>query len=216
MTRIVRRQPTERRRRFVEEFLMRDNASAAAIAAGFAPRWARNQGNKLLRDPWVAQAIRHKLDARAERTRIAADRIVLELARIAFSDIARIAAWNEAEQRFQPRPLDTLSESDRAAIARIGGRRGEVKIQLHDKIRALDALGKYFKLWGKQADKFAPRVFGEAGARGGGGDAPNGDYTNAMQRRVRELVRERIRQVVTEDKLKEEAEWAAAWREKFG
>ena len=208
--------PNARQRRFIDEYLRTNDAPASAQAAGYSPSQAKKNAGRLLRTPSIAHALRAELDARAERTRIAADRIVLELARVAFSDMSRIADWDNPDGKVTMRPPGELSDADRAAIARVTRHGGHLNIELHDKIRALDALGKYFKLWGKHADKFAPRAFGEGGARGRGGDTPSGDYSNAMQARARAFFQQRIRQVVTEDKLREEAEWAKAWREKFG
>jgi phage terminase small subunit len=208
--------PTPRQQRFIDAYLRTNDAPSAARAAGYGPSTVRRNAAKLLKIPSVAAVLRAELDARAERTRIAADRIVLELARVAFSDMSRIADWDNPDGKVTMRPPGELSDADRAAIARVTRHGGHLNIELHDKIRALDALGKYFKLWGKHADKFAPRAFGEGGARGRGGDTPSGDYSNAMQARARAFFQQRIRQVVTEDKLREEAEWAKAWRERFG
>ncbi len=152
--------------------------------------------------------LRAELDARAERTRIAADRIVLELARVAFSDIARIADWRE-DTGWRLRPPDELGDADRAAIARVRLRERDVQIVLHDKIRALDTLGKYFKLWGKHADKFPPRP--------GIGEDPA-----TLRNRARAALATQARALLDAKdaerarKLAEEEEWAAAWRAAFG
>jgi phage terminase small subunit len=148
--------PNARQRRFIDEYLRTSDAPASAIAAGYSKSQAKKNAGRLLRAPSVAHVLRAELDARAERTRIAADRIVLELARVAFSDIGRVAEWRDGAG-WGLRPFDELSDADRAAIARVRLRDGDVQVQLHDKIRALDALGKYFKLWGKHADKLPPR-----------------------------------------------------------
>jgi phage terminase small subunit len=210
------RAPNLRQRRFIEEYLRSDNPRAAAQAAGYAPTTVKQNAAVLLRRPSVAAVVRRELDARAERTRIAADRIVLELARVAFSDIGRIADWSEGAG-LTVRALADLSDGDRAAVARVTRHGGHVTIVLHDKIRALDALGKYFKLWGKHADRFPPRL-GE-----GGGLAANGDYTNEQQAAARRVLRQRIEAIVADRgtagrdaKLREEADWAAAWRAAFG
>jgi phage terminase small subunit len=210
--------PSRKQRVFIDEFLRTDDAAAAARAAGYAPSTARKNAAALLRRPSVAAVVRRELDARAERTRIAADRIVLELARVAFSDIGRIADWSE-EKGWRLRPPDALSDADRAAIARITRHGGHVYIGLHDKIRALDTLGKYFKLWGRHADAFGPRD--------GGGEAANGDYSNEQQLRARQALKARIEAMLNEEaeeaeraelalRAREEEEWAAVWRAAFG
>jgi phage terminase small subunit len=212
------RAPNLRQQRFIEEFLRTDNPREAARLAGYAPTTVKQNAANLLRRPSVAAVLRHELDARAERTRIAADRIVLELARVAFSDITRIAEWSE-DKGWRLRPPGELSEADSAAIARITRHGGHVYIGLHDKIRALDTLGKYFKLWGKHA---AP-----VGAPVGGGEAATGDYRDEQAFRARAALKARIEAMLAEEaaaaaraeqavRLREEADWEAGWRAAFG
>jgi phage terminase small subunit len=205
------RKPTARQRRFVEEYLLRDDARAAAIAAGYSPDSADQRGRCLLRVPWVADAIRHKLDARAERTRIDADRVVEELARIAFSDLGRMVEWGP--EGLVPRPPSQLAAADRAAIARIARRGDTMQIVLHDKIRALDALGKYFKLWGRHAEKF-----------GRAGDVPYGaNIRDEPQAQARARLQVRIEAIIGEREAgerdlqrREEEAWAREWARAFG
>ncbi len=75
---------TPRQGRFVEEYLIDLNATQAARRAGYSERWAGDRGWKLLRDPEVAAAIEKAQAARAERTRVSADKVVKELAKVAF------------------------------------------------------------------------------------------------------------------------------------
>jgi phage terminase small subunit len=204
------RPPNIRQRRFIAEYLLGGDPRAAAVAAGYAPSTAKRNASVLLRRPSVAAMVRRELDARAERTRIAADRIVLELARVAFSDISRIADWGEGGG-LVVRPLAELSEGDRAAVARITRHGGHVSIALHDKIRALDALGKYFKLWGKHADTLGPPAV-----------APGGNLRAAALERARAALKANVERIIAERdhgereaKQREEADWAAAWRAAF-
>jgi phage terminase small subunit len=205
--------PSIKQRRFIEEYLRSNDPRAAALAAGYAPSTVRNNACQLLRRPSVAAVVRRELDARAERTRIAADRIVLELARVAFSDISRIAAWG-ADGGLVVRELAELSDGDRAAVARITRHGGHVSIALHDKIRALDTLGKYFKLWGKHAEALGPPAVTAT---------PGGDLRAAALERARAALRQRVETIVAERddgdraaRLREEADWAAAWKDYFG
>jgi phage terminase small subunit len=202
--------PSIKQRRFIEEYLRSSDPRAAALAAGYAPSTVRNNACQLLRRPSVAAVVRRELDARAERTRIAADRIVLELARVAFSDMSRIADWGEGGG-LVVRPLAELSDADRAAVARITRHGGHVSIALHDKIRALDTLGKYFKLWGKHAEALGPPAV-----------APGTDLRAAALIEARAALRQRVEAIVAARpaehavRLREEEEWAAAWRKAFG
>jgi len=68
-----------RREAFVQGLFTARSASAAAIAAGYAPRSARNRASRLLRDP----AVMARLAAlRAERQTLAGASADLEVARL--------------------------------------------------------------------------------------------------------------------------------------
>ena len=116
-------------------------------------------GCYLMKQPPVARAIRDAMTARAERTRIDADRIVLELARMAFSDLGHIADWGPDGVTLKP--SNALAEADRAAIAEVSAQTGKagggrVHIRLQNKQRALDSLARHFALYGRNAGLVAP------------------------------------------------------------
>jgi phage terminase small subunit len=92
---------TEKRRRFVEEYLKDLNGTQAAIRAGYAPGSAKVEGSRLLADANVRQAIQDASRIRAQRVAdrhdVTVDRVVLELAKIGFSDIRKVVEWSGAE-----------------------------------------------------------------------------------------------------------------------
>ena len=142
-------------RRFVEEYLVDCNASAAARRAGYSERTAREQSAQLIAQPKIARAIREAMDDRSYRLKLSADRVLLELVRIAFSDIGRIIDWSE--EALVVTPPGRLSADDRAAISEIAvipgsGERGlAVKVKMHDKHRALRLLARHLRLTGPHA-----------------------------------------------------------------
>jgi phage terminase small subunit len=183
------RKPSARRQRFVAHYLLSNDPGAAAIAAGFSAKRAADQGRYLLKDPWVRAAIRARLDVEAARLQVDAGRIVEELARIAFADVTRFVDYEEG--RVAVKPPSLLAPADRAAIRRVVKQGDDVEVQLHDKLKALDALGKYFKLWGPQADRFAPPpVVGEGGKLR--------DFRTPAQERARAALRAQIERVIAQ------------------
>jgi phage terminase small subunit len=117
-------------------------------------RRAGLRGYALLRRPDVQLAIRAAMDARAARTGVTSDRVVEELAAIAFSDIRNIIDFGTNHVRL--RPASTMRAADRAAIKSISvriGRRGcgHVRVRLHDKFSALYMLERHLGM-----DKHAP------------------------------------------------------------
>lgn len=83
--------------RFVEEYAIDFNGTAAAIRAGYAHSHAHNQAYELLRKPEVEQALREELLKRTTRTRITQDMALRELALLAFSNRADYVLGEDGE-----------------------------------------------------------------------------------------------------------------------
>jgi phage terminase small subunit len=81
---------TPKQARFVEEYLIDLNATQAAIRAGYSQRTARQIGEENLSKPDISAAIQSAKAARSERTHITQDRVLQELARIAFFDLRKL------------------------------------------------------------------------------------------------------------------------------
>jgi len=84
---------TELQQAFVSEYLIDMNITQAAIRAGYSAPGASVNGWALLRKPKIVQAIKEQIDARVKRLnkrfkelQISQDRILREIAIIAFSD----------------------------------------------------------------------------------------------------------------------------------
>ena len=81
---------TAKQQRFVDEYLVDLNATQAATRAGYSTRTANEQGARLLANVSVRSALTAAMQAREKRTHITQDRVLQELARIAFFDIRRL------------------------------------------------------------------------------------------------------------------------------
>lgn len=81
---------------------------------------------------------------RAERLDITADRVMIELARIAFADVTDVIQIKNGEVT----GTDTakLTEGQRATIAAIEETKSGLKIRMHPKAQALESLAKHFGL----------------------------------------------------------------------
>lgn len=140
---------SDKRRRFAEEYLVDFNATQAAIRAGYSPKSAGQQGSELLKDPKVRAYVDARMAELGRRTGVTAERIMQELARIAFLDPTELADMDTA--RIRPE----ASADDRAAIAGVkvkvieseSGVTTERELRFADKIRALELLGKRFGMW---------------------------------------------------------------------
>lgn len=140
---------TPRQDLFAHEFLIDLNATRAAIRAGYSEAGARPQGHRLLTNADVRAVIEAEQEARAKRLCIDADRVVSELAAIAFANIRDYAAFGPDGMTF--RPWDELTDSQAAAVSSIEHREtpsGPVsRIRLHNKLAALELLGRHLGMF---------------------------------------------------------------------
>ncbi len=166
---------TPRQRRFVEEYLVDLNATQAAKRAGYSPRSARQTGSELLRNPAVAAAIEKAQAKRAQRTRVSADRVVTELAKVAFGDPRRLVSWGPGGVEL--RESSELTEAEAALVSEVSETRtaagGTRRVKLHCKMTALTALGKHLGLFGNGRKAALARAAAENGGTDNGG-ADNG------------------------------------------
>lgn len=144
--------------RFVEEYLKDLNATQAAIRAGYSEKTAKSIGHELLTRPHVKTAIDAAKRERSARTGISQDRVLRELARIAFLDIRR--AYDKNGQLFSPQ--DMPSDIARALSSiqthhiQVGNTVAEAviqKVKFNPKIRALEILLEHVKESNKDAAK---------------------------------------------------------------
>lgn len=81
---------SNKRQRFVDEYLIDLNATQAAERAGYSAKTARAQGQFLLTIVDVAKEIQRQKAKRQKRTGISQDRTLTELSRLGFSDVRKL------------------------------------------------------------------------------------------------------------------------------
>ncbi len=142
---------TPKQQLFVREYLVDLNATQAAIRAGYSERTAMQQGSRLLMDVEIAAAVQAGMDKRAGKLEITAERVLQEIARLAFFDPSKLY-----DEQGRPRPVHELDEDTRRAIAgveieEVGGGDSPLvrtrKVKLADKGANLERLGKHLKLF---------------------------------------------------------------------
>ena len=127
-----------RQKRFIDEYLIDLNGTQAALRVGYAKSGARFAASRLLRHPIVIDAIAHEMQEREQRTQITQDRVLQELARIAFFDIRSL--YREDGTLKNPAELDddaaaVLSGMD--VVETASGRRRRVSVSVK-KARTVD------------------------------------------------------------------------------
>jgi len=175
-----------RQRRFVEEYLVDLNATQAARRAGYRHRSAAQQGCTLLRNRKIAAAIAKAQAKRAARTRVSADRVITELAKVAFGDPRRLLSWGPGGVVL--RESDELTEAEAALVSEVAETRtatgGTRKVKLHCKMTALTALARHLGLFAGSG----PGGGGPGGGQtDGGGDNDNQSADDARERLARRI-----------------------------
>ena len=139
---------TPKQQKFADEYLIDLNATQAAIRAGYSPRSADVTGARLLANARVRAYIEARMAEHSRRTGVTQERIIRELARIAFLDPTQLIDMDTAEL------LTDAAADDRAAIAsvKVKTMSGETEmiereVRFADKIKALELLGKRFGMW---------------------------------------------------------------------
>jgi phage terminase small subunit len=143
-----------RQQRFVDHYLTLDNAAEAARRAGYAARSAKGSAYHLLRLPQVAAAVAHANEERAAKTRVTAERVMTEWARLGFADLVSLLDV-APDGSVAVKPFDRMTGDERAAVSEItvqkDGAKVRVKVKIFNKNRALAALGRHFGLDKKQS-----------------------------------------------------------------
>lgn len=139
--------------RFVAEYLIDCNASAAALRAGYK---SGDVGRQLLTKTHVREAIAAGKARLAGKLELKAENVLREYLLLAFSDIGQVLDFSRTDPTL--RPANEIPEAARRAIASVKVRRHteghgddarEVEVtefRLWDKLNALEKLAKHLGL----------------------------------------------------------------------
>jgi len=153
-------QITDRMKKFVDEYLIDFNATAAAIRAGYSESTANEQGSQLLARPDIRELVAEGQKAIAERTQTFQDNAVDELKIVGFSDLADFLTVKEGgivEQKSfdqltkeQTKCIKKIKQTVRTSHSSDGTilhQTATLEIELHDKLKALELLGRHLGMF---------------------------------------------------------------------
>lgn len=157
---------TPKQRRFCEEYIVDLNATQAAIRAGFGSKAPGETGYEQLKKTEVQKYVAELMAARSARTEIKADDVLREMAVIAFArvnDFVRIVEVEKQEvgmdedgtmvaktvlvKEVEVVPTAQIPVEKLPALLSIKSVRGGLEIKMHDKVRALENLGRHLGMW---------------------------------------------------------------------
>lgn len=152
----------DKQRRFVNEYLIDLNATQAAIRAGYSQKTAYSHGERLLKNVEIRKLVGERMGDREQRTEITQDRVLQELAKLAFFDVRKI---------FNPDgTLKQIVELDDDTAAAVAGMdvielsddneksQRLKKIKLSDKRAALELIGRHLGIFNDKLNLGFPSV----------------------------------------------------------
>lgn len=160
---------TPKQQRFCDEYLIDLNATQAAIRAGYSPKTAEQTASRLLRNVKVQEYIAKRQKELSRSTEVTQERVIRELALIAFSNTADYAHVVEKKMKaevggilvdilnedgkpatyrtVEPVLTEELTEEQKRALAVIKKGRDGLEVKPCDKVRALELLGKHLGMF---------------------------------------------------------------------
>lgn len=139
---------TPKQVRFCHEYMLSGNIGSAAIQAGYHIASAHVSGSNLLRKPWVKEYMDQMRAEQREKNRPTLERILNELSLLAFADMTDYVTWGN-----NLRELKLMPDDKRRALSEItvtnNGNAKQVKLRIHDKMKALRLLAELFGIRGQ-------------------------------------------------------------------
>lgn len=154
---------TEKQKIFADEYLIDLNATRAyrmAYPNVKKDDTAAAAAARMLRNVKVAEYIQERMQERQQRTEVTQDRVVQELAAIAFAkatDYVTIKS-NGSAAVVMIKSTDDLTDEQVRAIAGIKEGANGVEIKLNDKEKALELLGRHLGMWNDKLEVKAPAI----------------------------------------------------------
>jgi phage terminase small subunit len=141
---------SERQELFCQEYMKHHNATRAYLAAYESDSEfnAGKKGSQVLKSSDVQARIMELQADRAYRNQIDSDRVLLEIARIAFTNITDVVSFNDESMTITD--SDELAEDVKSAIAEVSIKDTKFgvnrNVKMHDKSKALAVLCQHLGL----------------------------------------------------------------------
>lgn len=137
---------TVRQKAFAEAYVRCGVGAQAAREAGYSPKRADQQANKLLQHEKVMAYIKGLQAKASDDAGVSIKQVIDEYALIAFADLSEFVEWGPRGVRLKE--SNTLDAARRRAIVEVReSATGGLSIKLADKKGALDSLGKHLGMF---------------------------------------------------------------------
>lgn len=150
---------TEKQKIFADEYLIDLNATRAYRKA--YPNCKKDSSadaaaRKLLGNTRIQKYISARMEERQKRTEVTQDRVLQELAYIAFARVTDYATVRNDVVKIKN--TDELTEEQIRAISGIKEGKFGIELKLNDKEKALELLGRHLGMWNDKLDIKTPAI----------------------------------------------------------
>lgn len=132
---------TEKQQLFVKSYLTHFNATRAALEAGYSEDTAPQIGWDILQKDYIQDTIKAQLTVKMDKLEISGDRILSEIAKVAFADLGDYVLYDNDGLVIKSSNMVDTGPVQEVSITQ--GKEGpNKKIRLYDKLKALEMLGR--------------------------------------------------------------------------
>lgn len=150
--------------RFADKYFETLNASESARYAGFSEETAKQEGWRLLQREDIQEYLNKLRADLQEKTSITQQKVLQEIAKIAFSDIRNYYTEDD-----NLRPITDLDDNEAAALASVKTYEEKLpgtsvvigmnkEIKLYDKLNGLEKLARHLGLYEKDNEQAASKI----------------------------------------------------------
>lgn len=132
----------ERQKRFADEYLIDLNAEAAAIRAGYSPRYARGNAHKLVAHSGISEYIAKRMKEKEDELIAKQDEVLQTLTRILRRDEKEVVVvtCKERKSGYDEKGKKVITEKEIPKLV-------EIPTQVKDVNRAAELLGKRYGMY---------------------------------------------------------------------
>lgn len=145
---------SEKQKRFCQEYIIDLNGTQAAVRAGYSAKTANEQSARLLANVSIQDCISTLQRKLSDKLEITSERVLGELAKVAFSNIQDYLEDDNTIADLSQLPRDTAAAvesikktSTEWGTGDKGGTKTYISFKLYDKIAALEKLGKHLGIF---------------------------------------------------------------------
>lgn len=162
---------SEQKKAFCREYTIDFNGSAAAKRAGYKATRSRITACELLQQPEIIKEVARLVKERNQQIELTAEKVINELQAIAFAkttDVVKVKEMTvgkgKTRRKIRAVYVELTSDLDpemKKAIAEISETRDGIRVKQHDKVKALELLGKHLGIFEKDNQQKKPVVFSD-------------------------------------------------------